>query len=136
MQLRSQVSVEYMLVMGFAALLTIPLLLIYHTYSADSIDSVATSQALQIARKIIDASESVYYLGKPSQTTLKLNFPDGIHSTNVSGKEVVFKIKTQAGVTEIVQVSPVNMSGTLPISAGIHVVTVKADDGYVQITSN
>ena len=136
MQLRSQISVEYMLVMGFAALLTVPLLLIYYTYSADSTDAVATSQALQISRKIIDASESVYYLGKPSQTTLKLNFPDGIKSTNVSGSEVVFKIKTQAGISEVVQVSLVNMSGTLPASAGIHVVTVKAEDGYVQITSN
>ena len=88
MQLKSQVSVEYMLVMGFAALLTIPLLLIYYTYSADSTDAVATSQALQIARKVVDASESVYYLGKPSQTTLKLNFPEGIQSTNLSSKEV------------------------------------------------
>ena len=136
MRLKSQVSVEYMLVMGFAALLTIPLLLIYHTYSADSTDAVATGQALQISRKIIDASESVYYLGKPSQTTLKLNFPDGIHSTNVSGREVVFKVKTQAGVTEVVQVSSVNMSGALPTSAGIHVVTIKAEDNYAQITSN
>ena len=136
MQLRSQVSVEYMLVMGFAALLTIPLLLIYHTYSADSTDAVATGQALQIARKITDSSESVYYLGKPSQTTLKLNFPERIQSTNISSKEIVFRVKTQAGVTEVVQVSPVNMSGTLPVSAGIHVITVKAEEGYVQITSN
>ncbi len=136
MQLRSQVSVEYMLVMGFAALLTIPLLLIYYTYSADSTDAVATSQALQISRKIIDASESVYYLGKPSQTTLKLNFPEGIYSTNISSKELVFKVKTQAGISEVVQLSPVNMSGALPTSAGIHFITVKAEDGYVQITSN
>ena len=136
MQLRSQVSVEYMLVMGFAALLTIPLLLIYHTYSADSTDAVATGQALQISRKITDASESVYYLGKPSQTTLKFNFPEGIQSTSVSGKEIVFKIKIQGGVTEVVQVSPVNISGTLPTSPGIHVITVKAEDGYVKITSN
>mgnify|MGYP001593684213 FL=1 len=136
MQLKSQVSVEYMLVMGFAALLTIPLLLIYHTYSADSTDAVSTGQALQISRKIIDASESVYYLGKPSQTTLKLNFPEGIQSTTVSSKEIAFKIRTQAGVTEVVQVSSVNISGTLPASAGIHVITIKAEEGYVKITSN
>ncbi len=48
--LKSQVSVEYMLVMGFATLMTIPLLLIYYTYTSDSSDSVATGQALQIAR--------------------------------------------------------------------------------------
>ena len=133
---KSQVSVEYMLVMGFATLMTIPLLLIYYTYTADSSDSVATSQALQIARKIADSSESVYYLGKPSQTTLKLSFPDNIYSTNLSSKELVFKIKTRNGITDIVQVSAVNMSGSLPTSQGIHIVTITAQDNYVQITSN
>ena len=70
MPLKSQVSVEYMFIMGFATLITIPLLVIYYTYSADTSDSVASSQVLQIARNIVDSSESVYYLGKPSQTTL------------------------------------------------------------------
>ena len=136
MNLKSQVSVEYMLIMGFAALMTVPLLLIYYTYSSDTSDSVAASQALQIARKIADASESVYYLGKPSQTMLKFSFPDNIHSTNLSNKEVVFKMKTKNGVTDIVQVSSVNMSGSLPTAQGIHIITIKAEDGYVQITSN
>jgi len=125
-----------MLVMGFAVVMTIPLLLIYYSYSSDSSDSVATNQALQIARKIVDASESVYYLGKPSQTTLKLNFPERIDSINLSNKEVVFKIKTKTGIAEIVQISPVNISGSLPTSQGLHIITIKAEDGYVQITSN
>ena len=136
MNLKSQVSVEYMFIMGFVTLMIIPLLLIYYTYSAETTDSVATSQALQIARKIVDSSESVYYLGKPSQTTLKLNFPGGVYLTNLSSKEVVFKIKTKNGITDIVQVSSVNMSGSLPTTQGIHIITVKAEDGYVKITSN
>lgn len=134
--LKSQISVEYMMVMGFAALMTLPLLLIYYTYSSESSDSVATSQALQIARKIVDASESVYFLGKPSQTTLKLNFPDRIDSINLLNREVVIKVKTKSGITDVVQVSSVNMSGSLPTSQGIHIITVKAEDGYVQVTSN
>ncbi len=136
MPLKSQVSIEYMLVMGFAALITIPLVMIYYSYSSDTSESVSSTQAMQVARKIVDASESVYYLGKPSQTTLKLNFPDKIQSINVSGKEIVFKIKTRNGIAEIVQVASVNMSGTLSKSQGLHVITVKADDGFVQITSN
>jgi len=136
MLLKSQVSVEYMLVMGFATLMTVPLLMIYHTYSADSSDTVATSQAMQIARGIVDSSEAVYYLGKPSQTTLKLNFPDKISSTNLSNKEVVIKVKTKDGITDIIQVSSVNISGNLPTSEGLHIITIKAEDGFVQITSN
>lgn len=134
--MKSQVSVEYMLVMGFAALMTVPLLLIYYTYSSDTNDSVAASQSLQISRKIVDSAESVYYLGKPSQTTLKLNFPDRIQSVNLTNREIVFKIKTKQGITDIVQTSSVNMSGSLPATQGIHVITIKAEEGYVQITSN
>ena len=125
-----------MLIMGFATLMTIPLLLIYYTYSSDSSDSVATGQAMQVARKIVDASESVYYLGKPSQTTLKLNFPDKIQFINVSNYEVVFKVKVTNGITDVVQVSSVNITGILPKSQGIHIITVKAQDGYVELTSN
>ena len=136
MFLKSQVSVEYLFIIGFAALLTLPLLLIYYTYTSDSSDSVATNQAMQVARKIVDASESVYYLGKPSQTTLRLSFPDGIISTDLSNYEVVLKVKIKNGIADIVQVSSVNMSGSLPISQGLHSITVKAQDGYVQITSN
>ena len=136
MLLKSQVSVEYMLVMGFATMMTLPLLLIYYTYTSESSESVAASQALQVARRIVDASESVYYIGSPSQTTLKLNFPDRIYSTNLSSKELVFKIKTRNGLIDIVQVSAVNMSGSLPTSQGLHVVTVSAQNGYVQVTSN
>lgn len=133
---KSQISMEYMLIIGFATLMTIPLLIIYYTYYSDSSDSVAAGQALQIARKVVDASESVYYLGKPSQTILKLNFPDKIYSTNLSSREVVFKIKTQSGIADIVQVSSVNISGSLPTTQGMHTITVKAEEGYVQITSN
>lgn len=134
--MKSQVSVEYLFIMGFAVMMTIPLLLIYYTYSTESGESVAQNQALQIARKIVDASESVYYLGKPSQTTLKLNFPDKIQSINVSNKEVVFRIKTKDGTADLVQISSVNINGTLPSTQGIHIITVKAEDGYVMLTSN
>ena len=134
--MRGQVSVEYMMIMGFAALMAVPLLIIYYSYTSDSSDSVAVSQALQIARKIVDTSETVYYLGKPSQTTLKLNFPEKISSISLSSKEIVFKIKTKNGITDVVQVSSVNITGSLPISQGIHVVTIKAEDNYVQVTSN
>ena len=135
MLIKSQISVEYMLIMGFATLMTIPLLLIYYSYSSDSSDTVATGQAMQVARKIVDSSESVYYLGKPSQTTLKLNFPDKIKSIKLENYEVVFSISTKSGVTEVVQVSSVNITGSLSKSQGIHIITVKAEDGYVKVTS-
>ena len=133
---KSQISVEYMFIIGFATLITIPLLMIYHYYTSDSRDSVQTSQALQVARNIVDSAESVYYLGDPSQTTIKANFPGGIQSTNLSNNEVHLKIKVKNGITDIVQVSSVNMSGNLPLTQGIHTLTIRAQDGRVQISSD
>ena len=133
---KSQISVEYLMVMGFAALMTVPLMVVYYTYTADSTDAVAAGQSLQIARRIVDSAESVYYLGKPSQTTLKVNFPDKIDSINLSNREVVFNVKTRVGMAEIVQVSAVNLSGSLPTGQGLHVITITADDGFVNIKSN
>ena len=134
---KTQISVEYMMIIGFATMMAIPLILIYYTYSSDATEAVSSGQALQIARLIADSSESVYFLGNPSQTTLKLNFPDNIKSTNLSGKEVLFRMKTRKGATQdIVQISSVNMSGNLPKTAGLHIITIKAEDGYVSVTSN
>ncbi len=136
MNSKSQVSVEYMLIMGFATIMIVPLLLIYYIYTSESSDSVATGQAIQIARKIVDASETVYYLGKPSQTTLKFNFPDNIKKIRLENYELVINVSTKTGIAEIVQVSSVNISGDLPTSQGIHIITIKAEDNYVKVTSN
>ena len=136
MNQKSQVSTEYMLIIGFATVISIPLLLIYYNYTSDSRDSVASNQAIQIARNVVDASESVYYLGKPSQTVLKINMPENVKLVNISNKEIVFKIKTKNGLNDVFQVSSVNIRGSIPSSPGIHRLTLIAQDGYVQITSN
>jgi hypothetical protein len=133
---KAQISVEYMMIIGFATLMALPLLLVYYNYSADASEAVASGQALQIARAIADSSESVYFLGYPSQTTLKLNFPDNIQSINLSNREIVFRMKNRQRTADIVQVSSVNLSGDLPIKPGPHTVTIVAQDGYVQITSS
>ena len=133
---KSQISFEYMMVVGMMAIIIIPLVLIYYSYSSSSSSSTSTSQALLIARKIVDSSESVYYLGKPSFTTLTINFPENIDSINLSSKEVTFKIKTKDGVSDIVAISTINITGNLPKSAGVHVLTVRAENGYVSVTSN
>jgi hypothetical protein len=133
---RGQVSVEYMMIIGFATMVTIPLILIYYNYSAESTDLVSTGQAMNVARKIVDASEAVYYLGEPSQTTLKVNFPTNIYIVNLTGKEVLFKMQVKNGLTDIVQLSSVNITGNLPSSQGVKIITVTARTGYVEVTSN
>ena len=131
----AQISVEYMLLIGFVTVITIPLVVIYHNFIQDSNDEISSTQINQVARDIVDAAESVYYLGEPSQTVLKVNIPDNIVEADLSaGYEVVFKIRTKAGRTDIVQISPVNITGSLPINKGAYTITVRAKSDYVEVS--
>ncbi|MBI2208848.1 hypothetical protein HYU50_05115 [Candidatus Woesearchaeota archaeon] len=132
---KSQISVEYMVIIGFVTLITIPLILIYHSFVQDSSNEITSTQTQQIAQKIIDAAKSVYYLGEPSQTTLKVNMPDNVVSADLSaGYEVVFKVKTNSGTSDIVQNSPVNITGSLPTAEGLYTITIKAKSGHVEVS--
>ena len=130
---RSQISVEYMMIIGFATLITIPLVLIYHSFVQDSSDEIISTQVQQIAQKIAHTAESVYYLGEPSQATLNINMPDMVVDVNLSaGYEIVFKIMTGSGTADIVQGSSVNITGSLPVNKSAYAITLAAKSGHVE----
>ena len=138
---KAQVSVEYMFLIGFATLITIPLIIIYQSFIQDSREEIASVQIIEISKKVIDAAESVYYLGEPSQTTLRVNIPHNIVAVDLEGGsletgyyEVIFNISTKSGIVEIVQNSAVNITGSLPINKGTYTITVKAKSDHVNVS--
>ena len=130
----SQISVEYMIIIGFTAVITIPLIIIYYTFTQDSRDEISSAQINQIAKTISDSAESVYYFGEPSQTNLKIDMPDNVVLSNLSNNEIVFRIMTRTGEADIVQSSLVNITGSLPVKKGIYTVTIKAKSNYVNVS--
>ena len=132
---RSQISVEYMVIIGFVTLITIPLILIYHSFVQDSSDQITSTQVQQIAQKIADTAESVYYIGEPSQTTLNINMPDMVTGVNLSaGYEIVFRINTGSGTADIVQGSSVNITGSLPVNKSSYAITLTAKSDHVEVS--
>src|SRR3989338_4413769 len=130
---KSQIIVEYMMIIGFATLITIPLVLIYHSFVQDSSDEIISTQVQQIAQKIAHTAESVYYLGEPSQATLNINMPDMVVDVNLSaGYEIVFKIMTGSGTADIVQGSSVNITGSLPVNKSAYAITLVDKSGHVE----
>ena len=128
----AQISVEYLVIIGFVTVITIPLIIIYYTFTQQSNEEITSSQISQIAKKIVDAAESVYYIGEPSQTALRINMPDNVILANLSsGKEIVFKIRSGTGEADIVQTALINISGELPTNKGTYIITVKAMSDYV-----
>jgi len=51
-----------------------------------------------------------------------------------AGYEIVYKIKTSAGESDIVQNSAVNITGSLPANPGTYTITVKAVSDHVEVS--
>ena len=131
----AQISMEYLLVMGFAILITIPIIISFFANATNTSEQVAGSQARQTARKIIDASESVYYLGKPSSTTIRVYIPERTDSIMISGREMTLRMRTISGYSDIVVPSSVNLTGSIQPGSGIKYVKVEATGDGVAISS-
>ncbi len=129
-----QVSVEYLIIMGFVAVISVPLILFYFKYTSDSTFEIASSQIYNVARKIADSAESVYFLGSPSQKTIKVYIPSHVTGASLDNREVLFNISTGTVTSQIIQVSSVDLIGELPITQGSYLITLKARDANVEIS--
>jgi hypothetical protein len=126
---------EYLLMMGFTLLLLIPIMILFATESNNIKSDIAASHATQIARKIADKAEEMYYQGEPSKTTIRVNIPQGIENITFQNREVVIYYKTPDGVLqEIIQVTPINISGSISSLQGIHLISIKSEGDYVSIS--
>ncbi len=132
----AQMSMEYMIVMGFALLLTVPLTVVFFQQSAAASDQVNAGKAAQIARQIIDTSEQVYYLGEPTMTSLKVSMPDTVSKVILTSNDLTIRLKTGSGETDIVVASSVNLTGNISEAGGIQTILIRAIPHAVNITSS
>jgi hypothetical protein len=130
---KSQISIEYLSILGFVMITVTVLLFISYYYSRSIQDQIAMNQVDKLVKEIIDAAESVYYLGKPSLITIKATIPERVESINFANNEVTIVIRTKNGNTEISYVSSVAITGTLSTSPGIRYIKVEAEEGYVWV---
>jgi len=127
----AQVSVEYVIIIGFILFITIPLILIFYEHTSSTNDQVITSQVDMIAKKMVDSAESVYYLGEPSKTRIKVYMPNNVEEIILQDYEVVFKVKTNSGISDIAHTSNVNISGSVSTTPGIHYISIESRGDYV-----
>ncbi|MBW2996245.1 hypothetical protein KY332_03020 [Candidatus Woesearchaeota archaeon] len=133
--IRAQVSMEYLIIVGFVAAITIPLILIFTSHSTEMDEQVISNQVDNIASKIVDSAESVYYLGESSKVTFRVYIPKKINSITIGNNEVVFYVSKLVGVDEVVKYCPVPINGSLSTTAGIYDIVVESKGDYVWVSN-
>lgn len=108
---RSQSSLEYLLIVALTFAIIVPTTYLFYNYSKESSEEITDAQITKLGRSIVDAAESIFYSGQGSKTVLELNIPDNIDSALIiDGRELVFNMTTNFGVSEIVFFSSVNIT--------------------------
>ena len=131
---KGQVSIEYLVVLGFLMLFIVPLLVLYSQTQKDTQDQLNEAQARRVGNLLRDAAERVYFAGDPAQETLQVYLPDKIESITLSNTSIVYTIRGGARMYDLYIPSIAPLNGTLLTNKGVHVVTVRATQGVVTLS--
>ena len=131
---RAQVAMEYLIIIGFVAIITLPLVIIFQTHSRETTQDIASTQVYQIAKRIADGAETVYYLGEPSKITIKTYFPPEVENASIGSNEIVFIVRRGSNEDEIVVYTPVNITGNVSSTQGVHYINIESKGEYVWVS--
>ena len=110
-RVKAQSSLEYMLIVALTFAIIIPATYIFYSYSKDSSQQITDAQITKLGTNIVDTAEKIFYSGLGSKTIVDMNIPDGVTAAVlIDGKELVFNLTSEAGTSEIVFFSSVNMT--------------------------
>jgi uncharacterized protein (UPF0333 family) len=131
---KAQISLEFLIVVGFAFLMTIPMFIIFYQQSESINNDVTASQVDKVASEIRDAVDEVFYLGTPSKKSLTVYIPDRVQDITITGNTITFTVDSAGGDYQVVKWAATNISGAIGTGVGIHRITTEAFDDYVSIT--
>lgn len=131
---KAQVSIEYLIIVGFVTFVVMAILGIAFYYSGTMKGKIKENQITDFANKIISTSESVYYSGAPSKATISCYLPDNVKSITIGEYDLIIEFSTSSGVNKIAFSSRVPISGTLTTSQGLKKIQIEAQSDRVIIS--
>jgi hypothetical protein len=81
---RAQFAMEYLLVVAFSVMLTIPLIWYLFQGYNDMARDVGVEQLSEVARELAFQAEKVYYQGPGSRSLVSAHFPSGVINASIT----------------------------------------------------
>lgn len=128
---RAQAAMEYLMIMGFAMLMLVPLFSLVSSYTYRSKIDLRINAMEDSLQNLAESSDMVYFQGYPAKITTDFYVPEGIVSTNITEHYFYASVQTDAGPTDLASYTSANLTGSLPDSPGSYSVKVKMIQGGV-----
>ncbi|RLG19064.1 hypothetical protein DRN67_03615 [Candidatus Micrarchaeota archaeon] len=130
---RGQISVEVIAIIGFLILFMLPLMYLLLTQAGEFNEEAAVASVSESSVRLATVADQVGRMGPGSKVVVQLDIPEGVESVSASdhsyGGEIVFTMRTSAGITDVVSMSafPLSEGPNLQFlnSAGTHSVLVE-----------
>ncbi len=130
---RGQIATEYLIVISFVTFIVISVMGIALMYSTDIKDNIRISQLDKFSDKLTTTSESIFYAGEPSKTTIQVYLPEGVSQIRIINKEIIFNISTSKIQAIKVYESKVSLNGTISTHTGVKNLLISANSTFVNI---
>lgn len=131
----SQISMEYIIILGFVMIVIIGILGTALFYSGSIKDRIKIIQVNNFANKIITTAESVYYYGEPSKSTISVYLPEGVKEITISQNNLFITTQVSSGLEKSSFSSEVPIDGVISTSSGIKKIVIRAEVNKTAINS-
>jgi uncharacterized protein (UPF0333 family) len=128
-----QVAMEYMVILAMVVLMTIPLVLIFTVQTQNMQTDITNAQIDKVGDEILAAVSDMYYMGSPAQKTIRIAFPAGLDSISISGKLIEVTVTTAESSYDLYWEMPTNVTGSLGVFEGDHIIVIQARSNDVYI---
>jgi hypothetical protein len=132
--MKAQIATEYMIIIAFALMILVPYTIYLTSVSQNFSQDNSLAVASNSIKKIGQNADWVYSQGIPSKLDISVVIPDNVQNITISGKEILCKVMTSAGVSDIYYDSIANLTGNLTTSPGQYNVIIQAVANGVQIS--
>ena len=132
--MKSQAASEFLIIVSIALTILIPLILLVNQSLMGYRDDTKISLAKEMVNKMGQNSDWVFSQGPPAKVTIEIYVPDGIVSSSLSNKMILYNVKNSAGITDIYYNTVPEMKGFLPEKSGYYFVSLTSYSDYVNIS--
>jgi uncharacterized protein (UPF0333 family) len=132
-QKNAQASLEYILLVS---IILVVLIALFHYSSTTSGGKISYNQAEDAITSIAKAADDVYALSPGSKKLVWVSIPGGVSFSSVNGTEIMLRLNTAGGESDIWRRTKGAVVGTIPTTRGTYQIAVELlPSGIVQIGS-
>lgn len=124
--MKAQVAVEYLIIMGVALMILLPLSLYLNQTLMGYRDDTKISKAQNTVKKLGQNADWVHSQGPPAKVTVEVYVPEDVAEVSLNNNMILYRVRTSAGISDVFYNTVPALNGTLPDKSQYYYISVTA----------